>query len=399
MELKVRIKKRRIDYSFGNIIAWLLSLAYFFHGYEKAIFGEQSNVYCQLLKNGCLIVIALIGVLKLFNSSSKKYIFLNQLKCISIVIVSIFIIGFALSMIHGIFPTTTITALIRIIYPVFIAFSVLNYSNSRQIESMFDRILIFSLICFILEIGINNINSANIQRISFIKSYSPFESAYFGGTALSLFFFYFYKNRMSLKCFLSLLFVFGTFKRLSIVYCIALIIISVFMKDNRLNSKMKKTTMNIIKVSFIVVTFIYYNMILNGALIERYTGLDAESFTMGRSVFLKALLNSDYVSYGFSSIQNYLGYSLEMELISILIEVGIIGLIIFVWKFWDMTENNIYCSIIMFQAFINFLTSHSLGNPYSWIIRYIIIGYVLYKNTSIINFHSIKKKIVWNNRR
>lgn len=374
----MKVKRRwHLDRSIANIMCWLIVLSIFTNGLEKALFGEDSNSMMSLVKNAFMLVISFLGIYKLFKSKRRKLIFSLQIKKILLIAAAFLALSAVQIILTGKYTRLTIVGIIRIIYPAFVAFSLLNFATKKQLNKLMKRVLFVSLLTYVIEVR-NMISISNIMRINFLTSYSPFESAYSAGTALTLFFYFYYKERFSLYSIVSLIFVIGTFKRWSIVFCVFLILISFILDEDKMNTRLPRKWLAASKILFIVIPLVYYYLITDGTFIARITGQETLNFTMGRSAYLKTLSYSGFRSYGYNSIVDFLGYSLEMELISIFIELGILGLVIFVWLFWDIAGNKVYSNILMLQVFVNFVTSHSLGNTYAWVLRYLLFGYIVY---------------------
>lgn len=226
--------------------------------------------------------------------------------------------------------------------------------------------------------------------LDFKSSYSPFESSFAAGASVAfcVFFTYYRKNRVI--TIFSLIFAILTFKRLAVLFAIFMFIVPYFIDVNK---KVDNKYKNFIKVVFIILTVLYYQMLLpqNSNIFQSIFKESQDKFTMGRSSFLRDLLAKEYVCSGLGSTSEIIGKGLEMDLIRILLETSGLGLIIFIFGYWECAGKNIYTYLYMLFQFLNLLTSHSLGNPFNWILSLITIFCITYKKQE--NFKN-KKYII-----
>lgn len=331
-----------------------------------------------------------------FNS----LVFTKELNKILFVIVIFLFISLCISLVTGNFTYNTITELLKLAIPVIYAFLILNTLKFKDIYNCMVFVLIFALVGYILELGIQTFTISNIKLISYADSYSPFESHYSASISISLCAFFMYFREKPLFKYISLIFVLLTFKRLSVIFAILLFILPKFLNPD---AKVGRKINFIFKLYFIFMIFSYY-LILQpdfSILFEQFFNSNTDDFTMGRSAFLQTILDSGYSSYGFGSTTDFLGKSMEMDLIKIYIELSIIGLIFFVNNYWDISGRHLYCFVFLLYVLVNLLTSHSLTSSFSWILIYIIIGTILYKREHDNTFFTYKRKFnkykfVWN---
>jgi|GEM_PF-6048418 len=132
--------------------------------------------------------------------------------------------------------------------------------------------------------------------------------------------------------------------------------------------------------------------------INNMFNIDLYKLTMSRTYRFKLIYNrANFINTGLGSTYSYMmnlyKVSLEMDMIKLLIEVTPIGVIIFVNNMFNTVKKNWYCMILMLFQFLNLITSHSLTSVFSWVIFYITIGCILYKND--LNNNKKSKKIVY----
>lgn len=314
--------------------------------------------------------------------NNKCRYYYKEFKNIFIVIYLMIFISLIYSLFSSNIPNVMFEEFFKLLLPIVYAYYVLNTLEFEKIYSAMVLILFLSIGGYILEIGIDTFTISNLRQISYANSYSPFESHYSAGISIVMCAFFMYYRNNWLYSILSFLFVLLTFKRLALIFAILLLILPKLINLNKIVSRKWST---LIKVIIIISTVIYYNLLSPrlGDVFQVIFKDNAELVTMGRSIYINKIINGGFISSGFGSTFMFIGKSIEMDLIKILLELSIIGLILFVWYFWDITRNHLYCIIYMSFVFINLLTSHSLTNVFSWILTYIIMGCISYKKEKI----------------
>ncbi len=365
-----------------KIIFFLFVATYIIRSITDGLFvvNDINNFMVSSKYITMFLAIIFFFMLKRGKLKLSKSCFGNEMKRMLFLVISFFVISLLFAIIEQNITINTFTILIKMILGIFFAFIILNTLDIDEIYNAMKIILIFAIIGYIIEIGIENFNIENIALINFAKSYSPFESSYFAGIALSTcaFFSYFRKEKKWLI--LSILFTICTFKRLSLLFAIVLLFLPWFIN---IDGKIDKKYIVLISVLFVFFTIGYYWILQenNENLFYDIFNETQTQFTMTRSDRLHELINENFQSYGLGSAANELGLELiEMDLIEIYMELTIVGLILFCLTYWSMTSGQIYCCIFMAYQFFNFLTSHSIGGNFSWTINFIIIGSILYKN-------------------
>ena len=131
------------------------------------------------------------------------------------------------------------------------------------------------------------------------------------------------------------------------------------------------------KLIFFISTLVYTWLLLgdNSKILYQLIGFDLDKFTVGRQWYLSLVELNGYTfgPYGSSTLtlESMLGPGkyLEMDLVKITIELGIVAVFLFINNYWNLISNNIISYIIMFMVFVNLLFSHSFTNPFTWTIR------------------------------
>ncbi len=380
-----------------NVILFVITFA--LRSYTDAVY-ESNGIHGGMIVN-LKYVTLLLGItfclLQLWNRKKNqvKYdvVFRKESHYVAAAMISIFTLSLFESLFHtGIDATSQmISELIKLILPILYAYLVLNTFDYEDIYWSMTFVLFFSILGYVLEIGSNAFTLANIQRINFSTSYSPFESHYAAGSAIAMctFFMYYRKNRI-LEI-ISFLFAIATFKRSAVVFAILIFVLPMVFD---MSAPVKKKNVNAFKCAFILSTCFYYWIQLpsNVNLFEKILKIDADVFTMGRSGYITKLISSGFTSTGLGSTTLFIGKSIEMDLIKIMLEVGIVGLAIFVWCYFECAGRTRYSLLYMVFVFFNLLTSHSLTNAFSWILIFVILGTMNYKEPKDISKYNRRQQ-------
>ncbi|APF22559.1 hypothetical protein [Clostridium butyricum] len=333
------------------------------------------------------IFFGLLGII--FNKyREKKYINFKELCMLLFICTIFFIYSTYLSKKLGFnLDSRTYVEIIYLIMPALYSFCIINIYKFQVLEKAMRALFWIYLILYMYSIDIFSISIKAIMATSFSNSYSYFESSIFAFPMLVLFFFFsYYRKNNKYYWITSFILTLLTFKRMILIWAIIL-----FILDNIIEIRfyINKKWKYFLAIVFIIATIIYYGTLTDtgiGNVIMHGVTMDLETKTMGRKWFLSLLLNSNYVSYGYGSSSVALGRCfnmndikyLEMDLIKIYLELGIVCLSIFCLYFWKITKDNLFNIIIMLSIFMNLLVSHSLTDPFNWTIIYIIIICVSY---------------------
>lgn len=359
-----------------NII--LFVLIYAFRSFTDAIYVSK-GINSNFLINVKYILITIAIIYCVFQFKKGKKIFKKEFYSVFITILILFTISMVSVLLNGKFYSSILENCFKMILPIIYVFCFINVMDEKSVYKCMCGALIFSIIGYIIEIGVSNFSLANLSLIDFSTSSSPFESSFASGASIAFcaFFCYYRKNKFFLI--LSFLFAFFTFKRLSVIYAIFLILFPYIMNPNK---EFKTRTKIICIILFVVGTLIYMNLLMpeNSHLFYKIFGETQDSYTMGRSGFLRTLIYRDYHWSGLGTTTDFLGKGLEMDLIRIYLETTIIGLVVFVAGYWNCSGNNRYTYFLMLFQFLNLLTSHSLSNSFNWILTLLTIASITYLN-------------------
>ena len=86
-----------------------------------------------------------------------------------------------------------------------------------------------------------------------------------------------------------------------------------------------------------------------------------------------------YKPAGLGSTNNIVGRGIEMDLIQFLLELTIIGLIIFILCYTFAAGRNLYAILVMSFQLITCLTGSGLYNSFGWVPVFLILGSINYK--------------------
>lgn len=94
--------------------------------------------------------------------------------------------------------------------------------------------------------------------------------------------------------------------------------------------------------------------------------LNISEFTKGRNYILSLWANSGYLSYGYGSSYLIVHRYLEMDLVQMYLEVGILAVSLFGLCYFNLTKKSLFAYMIMLYEFLNMLTASSLPSVFEW---------------------------------
>lgn len=367
---------------------FLLCAILLFKSLGDGIIGMNSLVgnSCYRIQSLLIFCFAITGLIWCVKVKHKP-VFRKQMYANVLLVLLLGTLSGGYIIISGRFTTTTLSELYYLFIPCFIAYVLLNTLTFDDVFKAMKIVLVFSIIGYVLELGIGVFTLANLRLISFVNSFSPFESSAASGIATSLCAFFSFYRKEKKWTIISLLYSIMTFKRIAVVFSLIMFIMPYFWDVTRI---VKKKWTKLLALLFIIATMSYYyllqpdNIRILSDFLSKYFDLDVRTFTMGRSYMFETFFNSNYISYGLGSIADYIGAAsaytglgIEMDLIRILCETSIVGLVGLVVYMWKLPGRQIYGVVYMFSIMLNLLTSHSLTSYHGWIIKYLVIGSVL----------------------
>ena len=124
---------------------------------------------------------------------------------------------------------------------------------------------------------------------------------------------------------------------------------------------------------------------------------DVASISMFRAYRVWFLIQHNITSYGLGSTTKELqigwlrGATLELDFIKILMELGLIGIIIFIFSYYRLTRNNFYSYVVMSFTFLQLLMANGLTGYLEWAIILTTIALINYDKIN----DNIDSKIYW----
>ena len=281
-----------------------------------------------------------------------------------------------------------------ILIPAMYSYVLVNLLDIRTITILIEITLVVNIIFYIfIDKGIFTfLDLYNYKLISFINSDSPFETSrnpdqFFACFAYLNFFRKTAKNEKEKRqhtffFIVSILFVFLSFKRLAVVFTICMLLLNFFID---LRAKLPKAVPMITALLFSVATY-YYTLFMKGKL---FLGIDVYKFSKGRDYILSLWERYNYFSYGYGSSFEITGRYLEMDLVQMYLEVGLIAVFGFAFAYFKISDINIYAYLIMLYEFLNLLTSSSIPAPMGWTLILLTIACI---SSSKIDYEQIHIK-------
>lgn len=345
---------------------------------------ESDGLVSQVKYLVCLVGI-LIGAATLFYKK-KNVVMTYELGkilqiCFVFLVITIFFSLFARQ-----YNNRAGTELVLMVLPIVYAFFLVNVLSAKQINACMGIILLISMCVYLfdLHMGFGEFVSA-LFSMNPEESYSGLESSTFAGVSIALALYYLYYRNNRFFCFLSVLFVFFTFKRLAMLVVILLIFLPKIVDCSK---EVNKKTLFFAKI-FIMGFSVGYFILLTPEVtswIQNHWNFSLDDFTMGRSWrFRLVYKNPNFINTGLGStwsfLHNYWDFSMEMDIVRLMIEVTPLGVFLLINNMLDIVKKNRYCFIVMIYLIFNLITSHSLASMFSWLMFYLIIGTIIYRDS------------------
>ena len=372
---------------FKSFVTFLFIVTFFVFAFTTE---ADSDTLLSYLKYGVLVVAIVVSAIFIVTHRNellpKK---ITSLYFYLFFVLFIFLIAsFFRTLYAGKLTTRIIMEFFFLIAPIIYSYLTVLIYPIKQIYYLL--IVVFLISFFAYLFGLNMSASEiikNLLQSNFLTSTSKLESHFFAGMSVSLSLFFLYYNKNILITILSVLFVFFTFKRLSLVFVIFFFLCTLARKY--LDKKPNK----IFEYSLIflsIIALLFYYVLMQPSVVSFLSssfGIDLQKITMTRTDRLQMLLNSNYYSYGFGSSTEYMyanfgNVSLEMDMIKIIIEIGFIPAISFVYGYYKFGSRNYYSLLIVGFCILNLITASSLTSVFSWIIFYITITEINYNKKS-----------------
>lgn len=277
---------------------------------------------------------------------------------------------------------------IRLFVPFLYAFIIVNFLSMHDIEMFMKFGLIISIVSFFISTDFSTITLKDIFSISFSNSYSPFENSKISFLSFTLAsFFIYYRDKFPGWTIASMIMVFLSFKR---VYILGVLILLIASTNFFRKVKIKKWILYISSLMWILLIELY--MFLLNPLnynweIDRFH-FDIVNFSMSRAYRVWYLIQNNYLSSGLTSTTKFLqdnfffnGTTLELDLIKILMELGILGIIILVICYYQLVRESFYAYLLMSILLLQFLMASGIDGYLEMSIVFISMAVVNYNNS------------------
>ncbi len=347
----------------------------------------------KLLKYGSAgIALSVCCVQFIFFSKNREIKFLREIKRTVLMVGWFAAVSVLCAYRVGMYTNKTFEELFQLVLPFTFAFFAVNLLSFDEILSAMKLCLVISFLSYLISLK-DSINSINeILNISLISSHSPFESSDYAEMAsgLSAFFIYYHK-RCPFYAALSVLFVFMTFKRVLMLQAMLLVLI-VFLKLS--DKEVPKLLINasILIATAGTLTLKYLLKHENAGLFQSIFKMTPGEFTVTRVYRLWYPL-ARFKSYGFGSTTDVLGQALELDLIKVAMEIGVIGLLLLLWNYFSLSNKKLYCYVIIGTMMLNLLLASGLTSTLGWTSRIIALAAIVYcKDNNIIFRIRLKNK-------
>ncbi|MDF2472243.1 MAG: hypothetical protein K0R21_25 [Anaerocolumna sp.] len=319
------------------------------------------------------------GLTKLYYFDEFK----NIIKAIAVL--AIISVGFQI--INGQFKLYLLKEIFFFAMPIITVFLISNYDKQILGSYYFDIILYCSIIYFIKLFG-SQLSVEQLFNISFINSYSPYESI------LADYFFlccmhYAYTGQ-KYKFIISAFFCLLAFKRIHIIFLTLLILYNFVLHSNKIkyyakgmvNKKLIKITVLIFCISPFIIYIILTDKFSDWFYL--YLGLNINDFTMGRIDLINALIDSQIINYGLGTTTYFISNiyngamsaagNLHNDVFRIYYECTLVGTIVFTYMQFKNASKSYWSYFLALFLFSVMLTSHILTNTLTLIMFYLLIS-------------------------
>lgn len=330
-----------------------------------------------------MFILSIIGLITLAYRSKFRGTYSNKL--LLTILVGLFFLIISKVKADSVGYTLDIRTFVQIfliVCPSLMAYSIVNNFSIREIINIMKVTTIITIFGYFMESSHSISNFLNISNLSPFKLFSNgsiLESSMCSEVFVQLFCFFFYfkdlnfenEEKKSLEFFSKLTFCFAviSFKRLAVVFCILLPFICKFINLKGRNYKKRYIITSII---FCVLT-VLYSEFMKG---ELFTNIDVYTFSTGRDYILSLWKSYNYFSYGYGTSMLVIGRYLEMDLVQIYMEIGLVSVFVISFVYFKIVNRSNYSYLIMLYSFFNLLTASSFPTPVSWIILFITVGVI-----------------------
>ena len=320
---------------------------------------------------------------------SKSNLF--EVKYLLMFILPFFFLSISYQIINNHVMKQTIMEFLYIFCPIVYVYLISINEKTKSFEFYFKSEFYVALIIFVLRaMPLLTIN--NILSISFVNSYSPFEGIGNADIFLILFI-YFYSKNKKFEYIISFVLCFLSFKRLHVLFSFLYPIVCYYAKKKKISTVNNFVYLG--AILFFLISPLIINLLVNNSFTSWFynkTGIDFNSFTMGRLYTINYVIDSNYTNYGLGTINHYLGKmrlidtyladDLHCDLMRIYFEGTFIGLFVLVKNYFKITKKNVFNFFIMVFIFVTLFASHILTTFIFWIF---VLLFIIENNREEIN--------------
>lgn len=261
-----------------------------------------------------------------------------------------------------------------LILPYLMVFIIVNVDQNENRDFYYDSLLIGHIFLFFYKFA-SILDLEHIKSISFTESFSPYESV--TAHIYTLLFYYYYVKNKKIRSLVALFFGILSYKRLHVVFVIAVLLLGWTVRKKVVGFYME----NIVKGIFISSPLLLYSVMTDrfAAWFLETFNLDFGKFTMGRFDQLREVVTADIANYGLGSIKYYFDNQgayiniLHSDIMRILLETSLIGLVVLVYGYFNVAKKNIYSLILMIFIFMIMFTSTVITGFLGWFLVFLSI--------------------------
>ena len=331
----------------------------------------------SLLKYAVLFLATIHLIYIFLKKKEKKLLFKKEIKLFLFFILVLVSFSIIYSVINEKISFRTVQEILFIVFPFLYSVMLINIANEKEIDNNIKISFIISFIFYIISLGLNfSLIIQNLFLTSWENSSSALESHIFCGYALAYCMYFLYYDKNKIFKYMSLLFVFMTFKRPFILIAIVMFLFSYSKNKNKI---VNKKSIIAITICIFLVAIGYFQIMQpkNVIYLNNKYDINISKLTSTRSDRLRNLYNTPFKTYGFGSTTEYmyshLDGSLEMDFIKIFIEVGAIPVIVLIYVYLSIGRYTRYTfAIILFQL-LNLIVTSSLTSCFAWTIIFITV--------------------------
>jgi len=255
--------------------------------------------------------------------------------------------------------------------------------DDKFIQKILDNLIWVYLISFLFA-NFGKISISNILSISFLNSYSPFESG-IGNYLILLEFYYLFTNQKG-KALVSQLIILLSFKRIEVVFSLFVFLFwPLLRKIKKISNVAFFVSILFFALSPLFLNY-FYSTQTQALLYEKYS-IDFNLLSLDRYdrvIFVKE--NLGLYDFGFGTVDKILenyrlvsitGRNLHCDLLMIFYDTGFVSVILFVYFMFQTSKRNAISYIIILFMFFDMIFNHPLGagNVDLWVLVFFVVYY------------------------